>query len=678
MVSDGQSQAAASVTRLPPRIAWLRRACLMTALITGSAALILVALAVGRREPDLFATSLAAAALAFWLVVVGNGAVEGQEMRSVIVVSAGIYVIEVVGLFVVPESIPILALATLVPLVFFAPYLDRWPLSRAYVAAGAMVIAFVAAAAVVLTARADAALDARFALDALGTAGVTLFVLYLLERSSRTASGLRDAALRDGLTGVHNRTLFIDRLEHAMARTQRKSAADVRQSATTAVVYLDIDGFKDINDRHGHGHGDAVLCAVADRLRQTTRAADTIARIGGDEFAILVEDPAERADVVALVERLMESMADPIALPEGAVTVRLSAGLAFSDDGGGTAEALLQNADHAMYQAKRRSSGEFLIYDPALRARSEDRRRLKRALRGVVERDELRLHYQPLVRLNSGFEDLRRPAPPSGTIAAFEALVRWQDPARGLLMPAEFIGLAEETGDIMAVGRWVVETACRQLRAWQSIPGRSATTMMVNLSALELEQRGFGKDIQEVVDASGITPHTLVFEITESAVVPDRPQVRAVLDQLQGCGVHLVIDDFGTGYSSLSYLSSLPIDGLKIARPFVRDAVGDRRVTALLRAIIEVGVALGAVVVAEGIETRQELLLMRSLGCHLGQGYLFSRPLPAADVEALLRAPQPPWADILGRPSVTSVSVERGLEVPSTEIPRRMATLHLG
>ena len=457
MVSDRHGHGAALVTRLQPPVYWLRRACLVAAVIAGGAALILATLAVGWRETVLFGPGLAAATLTLWLVVVGRGALEGQQIRSVLVVSAGVYVIEVVGLLVVPASIPILALASLVPLVFFAPYLDPWPRSRAYVAVGAMIIALVAAAAIVLAGRGDAAIDVRFVLDALGAAGVTLFVLFLLERSSRTASGLRDAALRDGLTGLHDRTLFIDRLEHAMARSQRKSAAAVQRSTTTAVVYLDIDGFKDINDRHGHGHGDAVLRGVADRLRQTARAADTIARIGGDEFAILVEDLAERADVVALAERLMESMADPIALPEGSVAVRLSAGLAFSDDGGGTAEALLQNADHAMYQAKRRSPGEFLVYDPALRARSEERRRVKRALHGVVQRDELQLHYQPLVRLNSGFEDLRRPAPPSGTIAAFEALVRWQDPARGLIMPDEFIGLAEETGDIMRIGRWVLE-----------------------------------------------------------------------------------------------------------------------------------------------------------------------------------------------------------------------------
>jgi diguanylate cyclase (GGDEF)-like protein len=578
------------------------------------------------------------------------------------------------ALVVIPESIPILALAALVPLIVAAPHLEPRPLSRACVAVGAAIIAFIGAAAVVLTARADAAIDFRFALDALGAAGVTLLILFVLERSSRTATGLRDAAIRDGLTGLHNRTLFIDRLEHAMARSLRKSAAADRPPATTAVVYLDIDDFKDINDRHGHGHGDALLRAVADRLRQNARAADTIARIGGDEFAVLVEEVADRADVVALTERLMGSMTDPVALPEGAVAVRLSAGLAFSDDGGGTAEAILQNADHAMYHAKRRSQGGFLIYDPDLRARSQERRRLKRALHGVVERDELRLHYQPLVRLNSGHEDLRQASPPAGTIAAFEALVRWQEPSRGLLMPAEFIEVAEETGDIMPLGRWVLETACRQLRAWQRMPGRGATTVMVNLSALEIEQRGFSEDVRRIVTDSGIAPHSLVFEITEYAVVPDRSPVRAVLGQLQDCGVHLVIDDFGTGYSSLSYLSSLPVDGLKIPRAFVRDAVGDQKARALLRAIIEVGAALGAVVVAEGIETRQEMLLMRSLGCDLGQGHLFSRPLPAADVEALLRAPQPPWAASLRPPVAIPVSAERRLEGSGADLPGRMAT----
>jgi EAL domain-containing protein (putative c-di-GMP-specific phosphodiesterase class I) len=309
-----------------------------------------------------------------------------------------------------------------------------------------------------------------------------------------------------------------------------------------------------------------------------------------------------------------------------------------------------------------------LIYDPALRARSEERRQMKRALRGIVERGELELHYQPLVRLNSGFSDLPGTFPPAGTIAAFEALVRWRDPARGLVLPSEFIELAEETGDIMAIGHWVLETASRQLRAWQRIAGRSGVSMLVNLSALELEQRGFGEDIRHTIARSGITPHSLVLEITEHAVVRDVSRVRSVLDQLQGCGAHLVIDDFGTGYSSLSYLSSLPIDGLKIARPFVHGAVGDRRIVALLRAIVEVGAALGLVVVAEGIETREELHLLRSLGCDLGQGHVLAPALPAEEASALLTTSAPPWMADLGHgPTLVPMGPGRLLRSGATD-----------
>jgi diguanylate cyclase (GGDEF)-like protein len=602
--------------------------------------------------------------------------VEGRELHSVLLVSMGVYVLELVGLFVVPESIPILALATLLPLVFAAPYLDARPLAFACVAVGAVIIAFVVAGAILIVER-GIGVDIRYALLALGTAAVTLLVLFLLQQSTRTASGLRDLALRDSLTGLHNRILFIDRLEHAMARAQRRAGSELGRPRTIAVVYLDVDGFKDINDRHGHAHGDAVLRAVAERLRQTTRAVDTVARIGGDEFAILVEELGDRSDVITLAERLMASMAGPIILPEGALSIRLSAGLAFSDDGGGTAESLLQNADHAMYHAKRTDPGEVLIYDPALRERSEERRRVKRALHGVVERNELEVHYQPLVRLNSGFAEYPGTFPPAGTIAAFEALVRWRDPERGLILPGEFIELAEETGDIMAIGHWVLDTACHQLRDWQRVAGRGGMSMLVNLSALELEQRGFGDGIREAIAASGITPHSLVLEITEHAVVRDVSRVRAVLDQLQGCGAHLVIDDFGTGYSSLSYLSSLPIDGLKIARPFVHDAAGDRRTVALLRAIVEVGAALGLVVVAEGIETRDELHLLRSLGCDLGQGHYLAPPMPADQAQDLVTGVVRPWAADLGRPAI-AVGPGRGRRAATIAIDRgrdRSATI---
>jgi len=661
MVNDRGPSMAVPVVPLQPRIGWLRQACFLAALIAGGAAVSLATLAMLWQATDLLGLALAAAVLTVWLVAVGHGAVEGQELRSVLLVSIGIYVLELVGLFVIPGSIPILALATLVPLVFAAPYLDTHQLGIVSVAVGAVIIAFVVAGAIVLFDRGS--VDIGYALAALGAAGVTLLVLFLLEQSAHTANGLRAIALHDGLTGLHNRALFIDRLEHAMARAQRRTSSGQGPATSIAVLYLDIDDFKDINDRLGHAHGDALLRAVADRLRGAARAMDTVARIGGDEFAILIEDLADRADVLALTDRLMESMTEPMRLPEGTETVSLSAGLAFSDEGAESGESLLRNADHAMYDAKRRSVSDVLIYDPELRARSEERRRLKRALHGIVERGELVLHYQPLVRLVEAPSEAGQAGLPAGSIAAVEALVRWQDPDAGLRPPGDFIGLAEETGDIVPIGRWVLDTTCRQLRDWQAMDGQASMTAMVNLSALELEERGFRDHIREIVAASGITPHSLVLELTEHAVVPDR--VRTVLDDLQGCGVHLVIDDFGTGYSSLSYLSELPIDGLKIARPFVENAVGDRKAIALLRAIIEVGAALGAVVVAEGIETDEQLQLLRTLGCALGQGHVLAQPMDADAMAGLLSAPKPPWSGAFPRP------VGRGSQRRRASIPIR-------
>ena len=652
MVSDAGLRRAVPVTRLPPRVAWLRQACFLAAFIAAVGAVILATVAMLWSDPAPLVAGLAIALLAVWLVVVGRGAVEGHELHSVTLVSAGIYAVMLVGVVVVPAATPILVLTTLVPLSFAAPYLSPQQLARASVTEAVVWLSCVGTAAAILLLTGQG-IDNRFALYAIGSAGVMLLVFFLLDQSIRTATGLREIALRDGLTGLANRTLFVDRLEHAMTRAKRH-AQPAAPAESIAVIYLDVDGFKDINDRHGHAYGDLVLRSVAQRLKSTARAADTVARIGGDEFAILIEEVTDHLDAVALAERLIEVMAEPLPLPEGAQTVRLSAGLAFSDDGAETAETLLRNADDAMYHAKRRAPGDLLVYDPELRARSEQRRRVKRALQGVIERDELRLQYQPLVSLQERDDDPSGHAPPAGTIVALEALLRWDDPATGPRMPAEFIGIAEETGDIVRIGRWVLEAACRQLREWQALPGKQGLTMMVNLSALELDQPRFGEDIRETVMASGITPDSLVFEITEHAVVPDSTRVREVLDQLQGCGVHLVIDDFGTGYSSLSYLRSLPIDGLKIAQPFVQSAVGDQQATALLRAIIEVGAALGAVVVAEGIETEDELALVRSLGCHLGQGFLLSAPTDAPEAERLLRASSRPWDPIIGMTPATA------------------------
>jgi diguanylate cyclase (GGDEF)-like protein len=675
---EGDTRVGADV-HVHPRVVWLRRACLIAAVAAGFGATVVAVLWRAWGNPELVQLALVTAALAVWLAMTSRGAVEGHEGRIVMLMSAGIYAILLLGLVEVPAWSPTLALATLVPVLIAAPYHSPAGLVRHSAAVWVLGVAYLAVATLVLAARGGGAFNVNFALDAVGSAAVILLVLVLVGQFSRTATGLRVMALHDSLTGLHNRALFIDRLEHAMARAQRKAGL-------TAVLYLDVDGFKDVNDRHGHVYGDAVLRAVADRLRVAVRSSDTLARIGGDEFAVLVEDVEDRSTATLLAERLISAVSEPLSLPDGVLTVRLSAGLAFSDQGGGgSAEMLLQDADHAMYEAKRGAPDEIVIYHPDLRAHSEDTRRVKRALHGVVERDELRLVFQPVVKLNSGLHDVAADESPAGAIVAFEALVRWQDSGRATRMPAEFIGLAEETGDIIPVGRWVLGAACRQLRRWQRLPGHAGLAMMVNLSALELEQRGFDEGIREVVTASGIDPRTLVLEITERAVISDSARVIEVLGRLRAIGVRLVIDDFGTGYSSLSYLRSLPIDGLKVARPFVQDAVAGPREAALLRIIVDIGAALGAVVVGEGIETREELLLLRSLGCHLGQGYHLARPMEAASAEAMLRAEVRPWDDVLAGPALLTVAPRRpgrrlasipistgaaAVGGPATELPR--------
>jgi diguanylate cyclase (GGDEF)-like protein len=438
--------------------------------------------------------------------------------------------------------------------------------------------------------------------------------------NARLYDAIRHQAFHDGLTGLANRALFRDRVQHAMARTSGRS------QARHAVLFLDLDDFKTLNDRLGHARGDEVLIEAARRVTDCLRPGDTAARLGGDEFAILLEDVANEASAIAVAERLIEIFHEIIILEGAIATTAASIGIATtgSDD---AVEDLLRNADVARYTARSRGRNRWAMYGPELRQEAAERTELGGLLMGAATRGELRLDFQPIVDLDTD------------QIVSVEALVRWQPPHRPLLMPGEFIGLAEETGAIVGIGKWVLREACRQVREWQVRLDLPDLEACVNLSARQFEQADFIASVQRALDETGLPPQCLTLEITESVLMSHTGDTVARLDDLRALGVRLAIDDFGTGYSSLSYLERFPVDVLKIDRSFVSGLAigGDRSV--LARAIVELGRALGLDVVAEGIERTDQATRLRELGCRLGQGYLFARPLTPEAMAAFLARP---------------------------------------
>jgi diguanylate cyclase (GGDEF)-like protein len=429
---------------------------------------------------------------------------------------------------------------------------------------------------------------------------------------------LLEAADKDALTALPNRRFFTERVEHALvlnARAQNK----------IAVLFLDVDDFKLINDSLGHAAGDEALRAVATRLRECTREADTVARLGGDEFAILCEDVGAEDNAIATCTRIVTALARPLTLQGRTVSVRASIGLAIHSGGEGkTAVELLRDADTAMYRAKAASRGGFQLFEESMHAHQLARLQLEADLEQAVQDGQFRLVYQPI--LNVATQQL----------VGVEALLRWDHPHRDI-QPQEFIKLAEDSGHIIGLGRWVRREACRQMAEWQGAYAAARDmALAVNISARELVDGAFVDSVDSALMRSGLTADHLILEITESVMLSDETVAIANLRQLRGHGVHVAVDDFGTGYSSLSYLKRLPVDGLKIDRSFVEGLGVEREKSAIVRATIAFARALGLVVTAEGIENAEQLERLRAMGCDLAQGYHFWPPLEVHAMSELL------------------------------------------
>ncbi|MDQ1478647.1 MAG: hypothetical protein QOE62_3876 [Actinomycetota bacterium] len=449
----------------------------------------------------------------------------------------------------------------------------------------------------------------------------------------RLETELRHRAFHDSLTGLANRALLRDRIDHAMAR---------RNTCEAALMVLDLDGFKNINDSLGHLAGDHALAVVADRLRGVSRPGDTIARLGGDEFALLVEDSMSQEQMQLFGGRLIEAVAQPFDYQGHSVVVGASVGVAFVEVGLHNADDLIRNADVGLYAAKAAGRGHVCAFDSSMFDVARTRFELEHDLANAIDKHELVLQYQPIVELSTGR--------PNG----FEALVRWQHPTRGRLAPEEFIPIAEETGLIVPLGRWVLDRACRDLANWtQTYPQAARLYVSVNLSAHQLQDPHIVADVQAALADSALEPSRLVLEITETALMHDMQAALARLNALKALGIRLSVDDFGTGYSSLSYLRQFPIDTVKIDKSFVDEVYSGADDATFVGAILRLSEALHLDTLAEGIETQDQANTLKQLGCHLGQGYHYAKPLDPSDIAELLRtqtATSTPAARLLQTP----------------------------
>lgn len=459
--------------------------------------------------------------------------------------------------------------------------------------------------------------------DAGGAYAYSLHVMHDATERMRYERELERQANYDGLTGLANRNLLNDRIRQALVHAQRSRLQ-------TAVLLLDLDRFKVVNDSLGHGAGDVLLKAVAHRLLEHVREGDTVARLGGDEFVVVLERLESEEDVVILADRMLKALQVPFRIDSQDIHASASLGIVLCSQDGDTPEALLKNADAAMHQAKRDGGNGFHFFTQAMNTWATRQLETENALRHALARDELTLHYQPKIDLSSG------------RIGGAEALIRWRHPERGLVAPAEFIPLAEETGLIVPIGEWVIETVCAQIRAWQDA-GLLPVRVAINLSARQFRQKNLFDVIGQFLRVNGLAPGLLEFELTESMLMQDPEDAVAVLGQLKALGVGVALDDFGTGYSSLAYLKRFPIDTLKIDRSFVRDIVSDPDDAAIVLSVISLAHSMQLGVVAEGVETAGQLHFLRRHQCNAAQGFYFSRPLEAEAFSRLLRDDAPAY-----------------------------------
>jgi diguanylate cyclase (GGDEF)-like protein len=465
----------------------------------------------------------------------------------------------------------------------------------------------------------------RLLTDLAETASNELQLRHALSEREMRERQLRHDSLHDALTGLPNRSLFMKRLADASLRARRDG------DGLFAVLFLDLDDFKLVNDSMGHHVGDEVLVIVARRLEECVRGGDIVARLGGDEFAILLERVVDARDTAMVAERVQVALKVPMTIGGYEWVSTASIGVVLSSSANERPEYLLRSADMAMYRAKHQGRAHFEMFDRAMHAEALTRLQLETDLRQAVEAQSFVLHYQPIVSLASG------------RVHGVEALIRWNHPERGIISPNDFIPVAEETGLIVPMGRWALREACAQVRALeQAVPSAAGLRLSVNLSVREFAQLDLVRAVTAILEETGLPPEQLQLEITESAIIGQQHPALQTIAELREMGVSIHLDDFGTGYSSLSYLHRLPLDAIKIDRAFTSAMEVEERPRHVIQAILSLVGAIGLNVVAEGVATALQLELLRRMGCPYGQGFFFSRPVPAADLEELLLS-DPRW-----------------------------------